>query len=472
MGMFGRRVIYTSEYNITRNNVLDVLNDSLVVHNRNAMEIDYLYRYYTGEQPILEREKDVRPEINNKIVENHAMEIVDFKKGYVFGEPVQYVRRGDNQGVADNIAKLNEYMFSEDKASKDSELAEWFYICGTAYRMVLPDNNLDLTPNGELETPDDCPFEMDTLDPRSTFVVYNNGFGKKPVMGVICVRDSEGENVYGIYTRDCYFEVRNDEIIREEAHTLGDVPIIEYPANNARMGSFETVLPLLDAINLINSNRLDGLEQFIQAFMKFINCDIDRDTLMEFRELGAIKVKSEPGNPADVDIVTQELNQTQTQVLKDDLYQNMLIICGMPDRKGSGKSTGDTGQAVLLRDGWSSAETRAKDTELMFMRSERRFLKLVLNILKTTDRADISISEIDIKFTRNKTDNLLVKTQGLQNMLEAGIHPLIAITHSGLFSDPEQTYLDSTEYLEKWKDAKRKETPANNKPNPKEGEIL
>ena len=38
------------------------------------------------------------------------------------------------------------------------------------------------------------------------------------------------------------------------------IPIFEYPANNARLGSFEIVLPLLDAINNIASNRMDGLE--------------------------------------------------------------------------------------------------------------------------------------------------------------------------------------------------------------------
>ena len=29
---------------------------------------------------------------------------------------------------------------------------------------------------------DESPFELDTLDPRYAFVVYNNGFGKKPLM--------------------------------------------------------------------------------------------------------------------------------------------------------------------------------------------------------------------------------------------------------------------------------------------------
>ena len=81
------------------------------------------------------------------------------------------------------------------------------------------------------------------------------------------------------------------------------------------------------------------IEQFVQSFIKFVNCDIDEETFKAFKEMGAIKVKSSSGEKADVDIISQELNQTQTQVTKDDLYQTVLIICGMPDRKGSGRNT-------------------------------------------------------------------------------------------------------------------------------------
>jgi SPP1 family phage portal protein len=457
--LFGRDVLFSSEIEITRNNVFDVLNNVLPTHAKNSEEIDYLYKYYRGRQPILDRVKTIRPEICNKIVENHALEIVDFKKGYVFGEPVQYVRRGES--AEDNyIPLLNEYMFTADKAQRDKELAEWFYICGTAYRMILPGLY------------DDMPFEIDTLDPRYSFVVYNNGFGKRPLMGVKYIQTVNDEMLYSIYTPTTYFEVLEDKIVREESHALGYIPIIEYPANTARLGSFEIVLSLLDALNDTGSNRQDGIDQFIQSFMKFINCDIDEETFLALKELGALKVKGEPGNPADVDVISQELNQSQTQITKDDIYNAILIICGMPDRHQNATSTSDTGMAVLLRDGWSAAESRARDTELIFKSSEKEFLRLVLRILKDSVGLDIKLNEIDIKFTRNKTDNLLVKTQGLQNMLEAGVHPQIAITTCGLFSDPEQVYIDSQEYLEKWKFAKATVTPGNNKPDPQEGDVI
>lgn len=95
--LFGRRVIYTEATEINEGNIIDVLQKALFTHLQNQSEIDYLYRYYRGDQPILGRKKEVRPEINNMIVENRANEIVSFKTGYLVGEPIQYVSRGNDR---------------------------------------------------------------------------------------------------------------------------------------------------------------------------------------------------------------------------------------------------------------------------------------------------------------------------------------------------------------------------------------
>lgn len=171
------------------------------------------------------------------------------------------------------------------------------------------------------------------------------------------------------------------------------IPIFEYPANNAKLGAFEIVLPLLDAINNTDSNRMDGVEQLVQAFIKFINCDISKEEYEEFLQLGAIKVKSVDGQAADVDMVTSELNQTQSQTLKSDIYNAVLTICGLPNRNG-GSSTSDTGSAVIMRDGWSDAEARAKDSENVFKRSEKKMLKLVLRICRELTDMDLYLKDI------------------------------------------------------------------------------
>lgn len=124
----GRTVIYTDVDVIDRSNVVEVLNKALETHDVNKNDIQYLYDYYKGKQPILERVKDIRPEINNKLVENRANEIVSFKVGYLMGEPIQYVCRGGSDEHSEAINQLNEFVFAEDKAAKDKELADWFTI--------------------------------------------------------------------------------------------------------------------------------------------------------------------------------------------------------------------------------------------------------------------------------------------------------------------------------------------------------
>ncbi len=438
--MSGRRVIKMSVTEITEANVVEVLNKALAIHALNRSEIDYLWRYYRGEQPIQYRTKDVRPEICNKIVENRANEIVSFKVGYLCGEPIQYVSRKGGEQVVEQINKLNEFMFAEDKAAQDQELVEWQMICGTAYRMILPDES------GE---EDEAPFELYTLDPRDTFVVYSNEIGNKPLMGVKYSKDDNEIMHYSVYTEDRYYRIDGDLLMEERPHALGMIPIFEYPANNARLGAFEIVLPLLDEMNNLASNRMDGVEQFVQAFWKFIGCKLDKQQFDEFLEMGAIMVPpSDTGGNADVDLITKELNQQQSQTLKDDCYNAILTICGMPNRNG-GSSTSDTGAAVLLRDGWSDAEARAKDSENVFKRSEKKMLKLVLRICRDLGDLNLMLKDIDMKFTRRNYEAIQSKSQVLISMLqEPKIHPQLAFQHSGMFSDSESAYTMSMKYYE------------------------
>lgn len=442
MGRYGRKKIYTDVQEITRENVLEVLRKALVIHWSNKADIEFLYAYYKGKQPVLNRKKEVRPEIRNVIVENRANEIVSFKVGYLMGEPIQYVSRGDDENISEKITMLNDYCLAEDKAAKDKELADWFHICGTGYRMVLPDSYY------EKET-DEAPFEIYTLDPRFCFVVYTNSIGEPPVMGVKYIQREDGTTIYSVYTRDHYFEIENQSFItRDEEQALG-IPIIEYPANNARLGAFEVVLPLLDAINTVDSNRLDGVEQFVQALMLFHNVDISGTDYEQLRKDGAIKFKDiDPQFKADISYLTAELNQSQTQTLEDHFYDTILTICGMPNRNG-GSSTSDTGSAVIMRDGWSAAEARAKDSELMFKLAEKNFLKLVLKICSDLSDLELKLSNIEIRFTRRNYENITQKATVLTTMLSNNkIAPQLAFTHCGMFSDPQIAYKMSMDYAE------------------------
>ena len=440
MATFGRRVITTDEDVITAQNVTNILQAAMDTHIQNQTEIQYLYDYFKGNQPILEKTKEVRPEINNKVIENTAYEIVEFKTGYFTYEPIQYVSTRDDKAITETVELLNRYMMVQDKAAQDVALAWWFHICGLAYRMVLP--NRDKQPNDG-----DVPFEIYTLDPRFTFVVRSTGLGNKPVMNVKFVNREDGTVVYSVYTKDKYFEI-NDQtsIVKEKKNPIG-LPIIEYPANLARLGSFEVVQTLMDAINQIESDRTDAIDQFVQALLLFHNVVLTKEQYAELREQGAIQFKDiDATMKAEIKYLVEELDQKQTQTAVDHMYQRILTICGMPNRNG-GSSTSDTGKAVIYRDGWGAAEYRAKLTESCFRSSEKQFLRVVLNLCRALDDFNLTLMDFEVRMPRRNYDNIKEKADVLTMMLNnEKIAPKLAFEHCGLFVDPEVAFQMSEEY--------------------------
>lgn len=443
-GQYGRKMIISKRKSIkTAKEALDELNNALPIHNQNRREINYLYTYTSGDQPILYRQKDVRPEINNKIVENHALEITRFMMAQNCGEPIQYVCQNDDPEKAKEVDDLNRFMETRSKDAYDIQMEDYRSSCGTAYREVwsLERNSVE---EGEPM------FDLCAPDPRDNFIIYSRDKGNPALMSVSICKDEKDRTMYYCTTKSNVYCFRDNSLVEEECSTNGHgrIRLIEFPNNVRRLSDVEIVITMLDGMNTVQSNRLDGVEQFVQAFIKFVNCEIDENTFLKMCKLGALSVKTvNPSFPADVSSVSNELNQQQTQTLKDDLYRNMLIIEGMPGREQN--TGGDTGQAVYLRNGWDFAEQRAKIDEPVTKKSEREFLRVVLNILRTKDQIKyLTIADIGIKITRNKTDNMLVKAQALIYLLEKGIHPKIAIETCDLWGDPEKVYVLSKPYLD------------------------
>lgn len=452
--LFGRRVLYTDVTEITADNVASVVQNVFPDHVANVDEINYLYNYYKGKQPILERVKKVREDINSKVVTNYANEIVSFKVGYLLNSPFQYVALTDKN---DEVNILNSYMYQVGKQAQDQEVIEWNHICGTAYRYV------EAKEPSEVEK-GDSPFDLYTLDPRTTAIIYSSTFKKKRMAAITYTISSETNTVrnFVIYTKDKIFTYEEDTEKKtisglvEKPNTLGEIPVFEYPANNARLGAFEIVLPLLDAINRINSNDVDAGDTQIQSFLKFINCDLDGDALDNLAAYGAIKIKSIDGAPADVDTVKTDYSYDGANITKQDIHNAILTICGMP-AMGNGQSVSANNGAILIQNGWSQAEARAKSSETMFKGSEKTMLALVFKICKTIskDNVNLRISDVDCKSTRTNYENVQVKAQVLCEMLNTPrVHPKLAFEACGLFSDPENAYLISEEHynesLEKW----------------------
>lgn len=458
--MFGRKTIHTSYDEVNEENIRSIVSHAMSIHEKNREEILKLSEYEKGKQDILNRVKDVRPEINEKIVENHASQIVNFKLSYVFGSPISYVQKAEKESFQNEndvinsvekddtcVTRINEMCFDENKHTKDQELAKTFLVCGVGYRGCFPSSEDDAF----------SPFRIVNLDPMTTFIVYGADVFHEPKLAVTYWRETDDKGSitnthYTAYSKNKTFQFDSIELGKMKVTTngIGEIPIVEYRNDYEKMGCFERVICLIDAINVCTSDRVNGLSQFIQSFMWFDNVDMTKDEFDALKEAGALLTESKDGKVAKIQLLESSLNQQEVQTLSDYLYSQLLQICNIPGRDSTSGST--TGQSSMLSGGWQEAEEDAHRSELMFMEGEKKFLKVMKSILDKSNSnvgGEIKLRDIDIKFSRNKIANFLVKTQGYNNLINGGVHPRIAMQTCDLFSDPNQVYLDSIPYLEK-----------------------
>jgi len=456
--LHGRRRIYSSEKEITDNNVIDVLTKALQIHEINRREIIFLQDYERGIQPVLNRYKQYRDEINNKVVVNLANEIITFKESEFAGEPIMYVSRRGNKGVEnkdrtipDKVAKVNDMMLSEGKQTLDLELAHKMFTCGVAYRLCYNDQtNYD-------EYLDEAPFEIAVPDVENTFVVRRNDAKKSVLMGVTYVYKNPPDTTveYTVYTKNVTYFIEgttgtltiNSE--KTKRHNFGMVSLIEYPCNPDYMGAFEVVLPLLNALSLTFSNQMDGIEQFIQALMVFDGVDITRDDFLKLKDLGAIQLPATQGNNGGKKLyyLNEQLDQTQTNSLVNSMKQTILEIVGMPGQGNA--STGDSSNngAVIMRNGWWHAEGRALQTQNMWKQAETEFLRVVLKICDEANvLSGLKISDLEPRFWRQSYEDLLVKTQSFSTLRTSGMPAIQAFKFSHLSRDPESDAIVYDDY--------------------------
>ena len=436
---FGRRIIYTNKKQITVNNIVDELNKALVIHNQNAREIEYLDRYYRGDQPILYRKKVNRPEVNNKIVLNLAYELVERKTAEICAEPIQYVLRGTDDEKSNQITELNITMDSESKQEVDIDICRWRSICGTAYRFIGNDSGSD-------ELLDESDFALFSENPVYTFVAYfSNG---RPAFSCQIREGENGETIYFCYTNSEWFEITDGKILRSGKNGNGAIPVIEYPNNARRISDIEITIPITDSINTLNSDRINGIEQFVSSWIKFVNCQVDEEQFKKMSLLGALVVKSNNGaeNKADVDVMSNELNQAEGQIVFNDLFEKFLSIQGLANRQGN--TGGDTQGAVNLRNGHYDAGLRTAINEPILKKSERMSLKIILNRLRINRNFTLLPSDIEIHINHNKLDNMLVKAEVLKMLLDSGVYYKRAIKTVDMFSDPEQVAVESKKRME------------------------
>lgn len=448
MKLYGRRRLTTNFTEITAENVKEALGQAMAVHVKNEAEIRYLFRYYRGKQPVQDRVKDVRPDICYNTVINYASEIVAFKVSYLLSDPVVYVsRNGDGEvpkEVSERIGRFNDWMHMAGLSACDKELADDFTICGQAYRLTLA--------NPDYPGDEESPVLVQTLDPATTGVVYENSSAKhsKPVFAFTYVERlrPQGRKTT-VWTKDRIFTIERG-VVTEEVNRLGMIPVVEYVNNAFRIGAFEPVIDLLNDANVLESNRIEATEQNVQSLLFFRDLELDEEQIerLQSKPTAFIFARSiKDSQSPDIHNIAVDLQQSDQQVLANDIYKKILTIVGMPSTGDGNTADSSNNGSTIVRNGWQHAEARAKDTATLWQRSDRAFLKIALTLCDVLpeaagqERLGLRLEDIDCKFTRRNYEDIMTKATVLTTMLGSQlVHPKVAYQVAGLVPDPEEAY--------------------------------
>jgi SPP1 family phage portal protein len=351
-----------------------------------------LNNYYDGEHKILNRTLSTESLPNNKIVANHAEYITDMATGYVFGTPIGYGGNGADE--------LNKIFIEIDEDSHNNELALDLSIFGVGNELLYMND-------------EEVPYpELASISPLNSFLVVDSTVKHKPMFGVTYYPKYDIDNNLkgydvNVYTDTSITHYFFDNLTSEspttdepEEHYFNGIPLIEYKNNKKSKGDFEGVITLIDAYNLLQSDRINDKEQVVDALLAVIGAslgDNEEEVVKTAKLLKELKIiELEQGG--DAKWLVKNLNETEIEVLKkslkDDIHEFSKVPC-LTDENFVGNASGVAMKYKLL-----GFEQLGKTKERYFKQGLRQRLRLMSNI-ENIRAKNIDSSQIDITMKRS-----------------------------------------------------------------------
>lgn len=449
----GRRKIII-EKEINRDTIIEVLMEAWNYHLENIRDMKYLINYYKGEQDIEKRQPNYSSGINNKVTVNYAWSSIRDLVGYTFGKPTQIIQRKTK--YKKDIEKIADIMEYENSSTVDNEVATMAAITGIGYLCTLPTEELfsDYMP--------DIPVKINSLDILSTFVVQSAKMGNPVTLSCtyytdkintyfLCFTDNE---IYRITCKGRNSLTLKPDVIDVDINPIGLNPIIMVQNNNFLMGDFETAISVLNALNQIASDSVNDIENVIKSLLVIINAELTPETTKKVKENRILEIVGNIGSNVDAKFIYQQLDSMGIENLREYFEEAYKTIIGIPDRKTRGGGGGDTGDAVKLRDGWADIEIVARIKESYFRIAKKKQIAVVISILQKLNLINQSIrtEDMDVKFSRNKNDNLQSKAQSYATLIGTKtITPEDALTIADMTTDSVEIAAKGKKYWEEEK---------------------
>ncbi len=262
-------ILRSREYPLTGRLLQGCLNE----HLPGTGNLSRLREHYDGDAPITQRVRgDGLP--NNRLAHGYARYIVTVASSYLVGGAVRYDSDERKRGALDGL--LSAYR-AADIASVDIELAKNASLYGRGVEYVYIDRAAQA--------------RSVSLDPRAAFVAYSDDAEKRPLFGVLFqpLTDIDGaprgweatvctERETLLYRSDKFSSLLMGAPCARQRHYFGRVPMIEYWNNDDCESDLKGVLSLMDAYDVLESDRVNDHEQLVNALLVIYGARIETDS--------------------------------------------------------------------------------------------------------------------------------------------------------------------------------------------------
>ena len=333
----------------------------------------------------------------NKVVVNYCYNIVQNYRGYLTGIDIAYSSDKD-------IDQVFEVLNYNDVKQEDSNYLQDALVYGCAYEIAY----IDEWGKHRFKTLDPknvIPIYDDTLDQDLVYCIrfWSNKIADKDFYIVEVYSKSEIKT----YKSDMGFQTF--ELIKEEPHYFGMVPISVFELNNDRVSIFDQVMTLQDAYNKLLSAEVDDFESFADAYLVLKGMmGTDPEDLADMKRNRALLLD----NDAEASYLTKNISDTQIQNMLNNINDNIHKIANSPDFN-SDKFMAQTGIAMRFK--LVQFENASSAIEAEMRKALQRRIELICAI-GNIKGDNLSFDDVKITFTRNLPTNLTETAQVVNSL--------------------------------------------------------
>ena len=360
-------VFITGKNELSKEDVVRLLQESEVFSNKYQLNEDYFY----GKHKILDRVFEDKTKPNCKIMTAIPKYVVQVRTGFFASSPLSL--ESVNQDFITDVKEVLDY---NDFKHIFNQLDTYCAIYGHAFLVTYIN--------------DEGKIAFTAQNPKDWIFVRDNSIEQKPKFAIRYYAwwdDVENVQMYDIelYTDTEIINYEGTPVDLQEVgrrkHYFCKLPVIEFMENESRHGSYEDVINLIDAYELMLSDTANTINYFSDCYLVLTGLEeTDAEDIAKMKENRVLLVPE----GCDASFLMKEMNDTYNENMLRRLQELIFTNACTPLLSDSSFSSNSSGVAIQFK--LFAMEKSVQLKENIFANGFNILFDLIKNMINLMDR--------------------------------------------------------------------------------------